>query len=120
MKTKLTIKTYECKRCNKLIYIRSDEVVNEMCKTCKQPLYFYCERPYNPQNGLRAIKNASNVKTEKGYSKQLPIVECPYCHSTNTKKISGLSKAGNLVLFGVFALGKTSKQFHCNHCGVDF
>nr|DAZ75724.1 MAG TPA: hypothetical protein [Caudoviricetes sp.] len=32
------------------------------------------------------------------------------CHSKNTKKISGLSKAGSVALWGVFALGKTSKQ----------
>ena len=47
-------------------------------------------------------------------------IECPYCHATNIKKISGLSKAGSVAMFGVFALGKTSKQFHCNHCGADF
>lgn len=47
-------------------------------------------------------------------------VECPYCHSKDTKKISNLSKAGSIALFGVFALGKTGKQFHCNHCGADF
>lgn len=46
--------------------------------------------------------------------------ECPYCHSKNTKKISGLSKAGNVALFGVFAVGKVSKQWHCNACGADF
>lgn len=46
--------------------------------------------------------------------------ECPYCHSKNTKKISGLSKAGNVALFGVFAVGKVSKQWHCNNCKSDF
>ncbi len=48
------------------------------------------------------------------------IVECPYCHSKDTKKISNLSKAGSVALFGVFALGKTSKQWHCNSCSSDF
>lgn len=47
-------------------------------------------------------------------------VECPYCHSKDTKKISNLSKAGSVALFGVFALGKTSKQWHCNKCNSDF
>lgn len=46
--------------------------------------------------------------------------ECPYCHSKDTKKISNLSKAGSVALFGVFALGKTSKQWHCNQCNSDF
>ena len=47
-------------------------------------------------------------------------VECPYGHSKDTKKISNLSKAGSVALFGVFALGKTSKQWHCNQCNSDF
>lgn len=49
-----------------------------------------------------------------------PIVECPYCHSTDTNKISSLSKAGRVALFGIFAVGKTTKQFHCNTCKADF
>lgn len=46
--------------------------------------------------------------------------ECPYCHSKNTKKISGLSKAGSVAMFGVFAVGKVGKQWHCNNCKSDF
>lgn len=46
--------------------------------------------------------------------------ECPYCHSKNTKKISGLSKAGSVALFGIFAMGKASKQWYCNNCKSDF
>lgn len=58
--------------------------------------------------------------SSSGYHADKPSVECPYCHSTDTKKISGLSKAGSIALFGVFALGKTSKQWHCNQCKSDF
>ena len=46
--------------------------------------------------------------------------ECPYCHSKNTKKISGFSKAGSVALFGLFARGKVGKQWHCNQCTSDF
>ena len=49
-----------------------------------------------------------------------PTITCPYCQSTNTKKISGLSKAVSVGLFGIFALGKTTKQFHCNNCKAEF
>lgn len=59
------------------------------------------------------------VPVEYGSSKS-NAVKCPYCHSTNTKKISTMSKAGSVALFGIFALGKTSKQWHCNKCGSDF
>ena len=49
-----------------------------------------------------------------------PTVECPYCHSKRTKKISTASKAGSIALFGIFALGKTTKQWHCHDCKSDF
>lgn len=58
--------------------------------------------------------------SSSGYHADQPTVECPYCHSTDTKKISSLSKAGNVSLFGVFAIGKASKQWHCNKCNSDF
>ena len=46
--------------------------------------------------------------------------ECPYYHSKNTKKISGMSKAGSVALWGIFAADKVSKQWHCNNCKSDF
>ena len=49
-----------------------------------------------------------------------PTITCPYCKSTDCKKISGLSKASSVALWGIFALGKTTKQFHCNNCKADF
>lgn len=45
---------------------------------------------------------------------------CPYCNSDDLKKISGLSKAGSVALWGIFAMGKVSKQWHCNSCKSDF
>lgn len=47
-------------------------------------------------------------------------VTCPYCKSTNTKKISNVSKAGSVALWGVYAVGKVSKQWHCDNCKSDF
>ena len=49
-----------------------------------------------------------------------PTVECPYCHSTDTKKISGFSKAVDLGVFGIFAADRIGKQWHCNRCNSDF
>ncbi len=56
-------------------------------------------------------KSGSAVKT---------AVECPYCHSTNVKKISGVSKAAHTALFGIFSIGRNSKNFYCNNCKSDF
>ena len=47
-------------------------------------------------------------------------VECPYCHSTNVKKITNTSKAVHTALFGVFSMSRNSKQWHCNKCNSDF
>lgn len=48
-----------------------------------------------------------------------PTVKCPYCNSTNTKKISTLSRMGSFATFG-FAGKKVGKQWHCNNCKSDF
>jgi hypothetical protein len=47
-------------------------------------------------------------------------VECPYCHSTDTKKISDTSKAMHTAMFGIFSVSRNNKQWHCNKCGSDF
>lgn len=48
-----------------------------------------------------------------------PKVTCPYCKSTNTKKISSMAKAANIAMFGIFG-NKRKYQWHCDHCGSDF
>ena len=66
----------------------------------------------------KKIVNLNSSQKSNGTS--APTVSCPYCHSTNTKKITSLSKAGSVALWGVFALGKTTTQWHCNNCKSDF
>lgn len=47
-------------------------------------------------------------------------VECPYCHATNVRKITTTSKVAHTAVFGIFSVGRNSKQWHCNHCNSDF
>jgi len=49
-----------------------------------------------------------------------PTVTCPYCKSTNTKKISATSKGVAVGLFGIFGAKKAMSQWHCGDCGSDF
>lgn len=74
--------------------------------------------PYNPPTWNSAWTTGFAFINESQPTK--PTITCPYCQSTNTKKISNLSKAGSVALFGIFALGKTTKQWHCNECDSDF
>lgn len=46
-------------------------------------------------------------------------VVCPYCKSTNTEKISTVSRAVSVSLVGA-ASGKLGKQWHCKQCGSNF
>lgn len=48
------------------------------------------------------------------------IPKCPICQSTNIEKISVVSKAGSVAMFGIYAVGKVSKEWHCNNCKSDF
>ncbi len=72
---------------------------------------------YDPE--ARKYREENEVPIGAGYIAPSGVT-CPYCHSTNTKKILGMSKAGSVALFGIFALGKVSKEWHCNGCGSDF
>lgn len=47
-------------------------------------------------------------------------VQCPYCKSSNVKKISAFSKALGVGVFGMLGMSKAMKQYHCNQCGADF
>jgi len=60
------------------------------------------------------------VKPNDNARENRSVVKCPYCNSTNTRKISSVSKAGSFALFGIFAIGKSTKQWHCNDCKSDF
>lgn len=65
----------------------------------------------------------SQFRTQVNQQKQQQesnVPKCPTCGSTNLKKISGLSKAGSVALWGVFAAGRTSKTWHCNKCGYEW
>lgn len=49
-----------------------------------------------------------------------PLIKCPYCQSTNVKKISKSSKLAHGITFGIFAASKLVNQWHCNNCKSDF
>ena len=117
MKNKVYTHVYECKKCNKTLYYLSNKEYSTVCKTCGQDLTFVLSRPYNPKNNIRRATKRTTVPQRAPSN---PTITCPYCKSTNCKKISGLSKVGSIALWGVFALGKATKQWHCNNCKSDF
>lgn len=61
-----------------------------------------------------------NQVNQQKQQQESNVPKCPTCGSINLKKISGLSKAGSVALWGVFAAGRTSKTWHCNKCGAEW
>ena len=105
---------YRCVKCDKRYSFDTSKEYSKLCPICNEEMEFRF-------NGDCDTELAEKVKNQKPIiPSSKPTVICPYCQSTNTKKISGLSKAGSVALFGIFALGKTTKQWHCNECGSDF
>ncbi len=42
--------------------------------------------------------------------------KCPHCHSGNIQKISGMERAGSVMMWGMFSK-KINKSFKCKNCG---
>lgn len=69
--------------------------------------------------GIRNREITSSLKENSTcYNKKIQVT-CPYCKSTNAKKISAVSRAGSILGFGLFSK-KLGKQWHCNNCNSDF
>ena len=104
----LDISLDEAERIKKLLEDASTEVKAEI-----QP-YEEWQRTYKP---VKTSSSHANNSSHIQQINQTPL--CPYCSSANTKKISGTSRVGSALMFGLFSK-KIGKQWHCNSCGSDF
>ncbi|MBS5641582.1 zinc-ribbon domain-containing protein [butyrate-producing bacterium] len=75
------------------------------------------KREQEMKDGIKRDEEINRKRLNQAPS--APVVTCPYCHSTNTSKISAASKAGSVFLFGIFSQ-KVRHQWHCNECKSDF
>ena len=105
---------------------------NDTCPFCninyKESIYGTVDEVDNYGKNHPELKQSPEFSQE-AYDKRINYVPsnysssskviCPYCHSTNTSQISGLSKAGSVAIFGIFSQ-KVKKQWHCNKCNSDF
>ena len=92
-----------------------------LCKCgnrCQSGTVGYKEIKY-PNNKSNIIYTSRQPQANTQAQEWLNKVHCPYCNSTNCKKISGVSKATSVAMFGIFSQ-KVKKQWHCNNCKSDF
>lgn len=67
-------------------------------------------RDYIPKAKKQELIRKMNAK---------PTVTCPYCKSTNCKKLDFIDKSLSIGFFGLLS-NKIGKQWHCKNCKSDF
>lgn len=86
----------------------------ELIKNLVEPYGLYDINEYNKTEEKINSKNSSSSNNKNNNS-----VKCPYCQSTNTKKLDVIDRGVSFGFFG-FASSKVGKQWHCNNCKSDF
>lgn len=104
----INLDCYRCPKCNKAYDFESNTKYSKICPKCKVEMNFF-------MNWDKDTEKAKRTKQVKIYKP----VQCPYCHSTKTNKISVLSRSMSVGLFG-FGSSKIGKQWHCENCKSDF
>lgn len=89
------------------------------CPSCETVYNEFDNLYYCPKCRYRLKKIEDRSESVVTPQPSKPTVTCPYCQSTNTKKISGTSRFMSTGIFGL-ASGKIGKQWHCNNCKSDF
>ena len=119
-KEKINSLCYECKKCNKTLYYRSNEEYSTICKTCGSELVFLYSKPYTPKNSIK-MANAmnksvhtrqANINTNSIHQHQ---PKCPTCGSTKVQRIGTGEKIVSGALWGLFS-NKVHKSYKCNNC----
>lgn len=99
---------YTCSKCKchtaKILILKNVKIVETaVCTNCGKMVY----SKVVGETGLQRPEWTTNA-------------QCPYCKSYNTEKITTASKVRHTALFGIFAISRNSKQWHCNTCKSDF
>ena len=72
--------------------------------------------------GIKEARRDSSKHQADKYTKNIQesnVPRCPTCQSTDIKKISDLSKAVSVAMWGIFSR-KVHKQWHCNNCDSEW
>lgn len=67
----------------------------------------------------KVIRQAKSQTPQKTEIKKGPIVNCPYCNSSNTVKLGALDRGVSFAFLG-FGSSRIGKQWHCRNCSSDF
>ncbi len=107
---------YMCPKCNHMHFFNAEEIPTIICPECNVQMVCVEKKFVSAEQ-----EKKDEERRERLYRsyRSATIVNCPYCNSINTSKISTTSKAVNTAIFGIWGT-KRHKQWHCNQCGSDF
>lgn len=103
----------------------------KQCPNCKRKYFddeasycMNCRYPLKHIEGTGVDKRSDLPINDTPENRQKHInstikVECPYCKSSDTKKVGLISRGFSIGLFGLGS-SKIGKQWHCNNCNSDF
>ena len=98
------------------------EIIDYICPTCGNDKSYVNITEYSKAGECTKCHDMTFYEKIKENPNMInkPEVKCPYCGSLDTKKITKASKIGNFALWGILAIGKSTKEWHCNRCDSDF
>lgn len=99
---------YMCPICNQIHFFDKDSRFSTICPDCNVEMELIEQKWTSTEAEEKRRLNKINSP--------VTIVECPYCHSMNTSKISTVSRMTSTAMFGL-ASKKIGKTHKCNDCG---
>lgn len=101
----------------------ASDIVDYMEIHREPPAYILnIEEPEKTVIACSACNNQISIKAEvcPHCGNPTGVHVCPKCGSTNTKTISGTSKAASVLLWGPFAANKVVSKYQCKACWHKF
>lgn len=91
----------------------------QLCPDCGKQLEYYETEIIDDDTDLVVERSEEESKKNIQNTQLSNKPKCPTCSSTDIKKVSDVSKAFSVAMFGLFSQ-KVKKQFHCNNCGYEW
>lgn len=102
-----------------LLFDKYEEMKDPIAWMKRQEEYAEHEKHSKQLQAAHAARETQAELREWQLSRRDGAVQCPYCKSWDTEKISTASRVASVALVGV-ASGKIGKEWHCNKCGSNF
>lgn len=122
--------SYVCDYCKDGDEFPENDIREEyLCPRCGRKMWYLMTEERDENTGEKidyCVEDERDVTSPPPFTNNIPhnkynnpTITCPYCKSTNCKRITATAKAVNIALFGIFG-NKRRYQWHCNECKSDF